>query len=154
MQHHKALGTDQDPERLLLYAGQDSDYRPLCSFGTRRCRCRGAGGGLILQFGLFWAAFAAFAWVEPTLSLRVAVLWLVPFATLTQGIQEVRLFAEHAALNPGLLGRLVVWPYNIQYHREHHERPSVPWYDLPRVFPDRVARPGSTLPALLWNGEL
>ena len=118
---------------------------------------------LVGLFALVWGAFAAFAWVEPVLALRVAFVWLVPFLTLTQGIQKVRSFAEHAALDapelsyswaPGWLGRLVVWPYNIQYHREHHERPSIPWYELPGSFPDRVARPGNTLPSLMWDGTL
>jgi fatty acid desaturase len=116
---------------------------------------------LVLQIAVFWGAFAALAWADPTLGLRLAVCWFVPLLTLTQGIQKVRSFAEHAALDapelsyswePGWFGRLVLWPYNIQYHREHHTKPSIPWFELPAAFPDREARPGRTLLRILWDG--
>lgn len=190
MVHHRQLGTLRDPERVLLYAGQDWDYRPLPArfllrqllFDTllvnqlktagRYLRERLRGGTLDLPRGrawpelgalylLWWGGFAWLAWSDPALAGQIALVWLVPLVTLTQGIQKVRSFAEHAALDapelsyswqPGPLGRLVLWPYNIDYHREHHERPSVPWYLLPSAFPDRRARPGRTLPALLWDG--
>ncbi|MCB9673644.1 MAG: fatty acid desaturase family protein [Alphaproteobacteria bacterium] len=193
MVHHRTLGTRRDPERVLLYVGQDWDYRPLPARRLLRqlvfdtllvnqlktvvAYARELYGPnpvldlprsrwwpeLVGLNAVFWGGALAFAWVEPTLALRAAVVWLVPLVTLTQGIQKVRSFAEHAALDahelsyswqPGLLGRLVLWPYNIQYHREHHERPSVPWYRLPEAFPEREARPGRTLPALLWDGTL
>ncbi|MEZ4320872.1 MAG: fatty acid desaturase family protein [Myxococcota bacterium] len=192
MVHHRTLGTDRDPERVLLYTGQDWDYRPLPArrllrqlvfdtllvnqLKTLWAYRREVGGHGVLKLPknrwwpelaamvvLFWGGFAAFAWMEPTLAARAAFVWGVPLVTLTQGIQKVRSFAEHAALDapelsyswdPGLLGRIVLWPYNIQYHREHHEQPSIPWYRLPEVFPDRVARPGRGLLALLWNGAL
>jgi fatty acid desaturase len=192
MVHHRTLGTEQDPERVLLYTGQDWDYRPLPARRLLRqlvfdtllvnqlktvvAYQRELGGEGVLELpthrwwpelplmgAAFWGTVAAVAWFEPTLVLRAALIWLVPLVTLTQGIQKVRSFAEHAALDapelsyswaPGLLGRLVLWPYNIQFHREHHEQPSVPWYRLPKAFPDRVARPGHTLPGLLWDGTL
>lgn len=190
--HHHTLGTDRDPERLLLYAGQDWDYRPLPAHRLLRqlvfdallvnqlktvvayLRERFAGDRLqlprtrmfpelVLQIGLFISCFAMFAWFEPTLAARAAFVWLLPLVTLTQGIQKVRSFAEHAALDaeslsyswePGPVGRFVLWPYNIQYHHEHHSQPSVPWFELPGAFPTREARPGRTLTALLWNGSI
>lgn len=191
--HHRTLGSARDPERVLLYAGQDWDYRPL----PLRPLVRQLLGDLLLVNNLltlarylrervaptgrlklppgrvfpeffamaavFWGALAALAWTWPVVAAKLAVVWFVPLLTLTQAIQKVRSFAEHAALDapelsyswePGLLGRLVLWPYNIHFHREHHIHPSVPWYELPDRFPDRVGRPGRTLPALLWNGEL
>jgi len=189
--HHRTLGSELDPERVLLYAGQDWDYRPL----PARPLIRQLAGDLLLVnnlltlflymreriwptgrlklpkgriypeyyvlAGLFWTAFVAFAWSFPALALKGFIVWFVPLLTLTQAIQKVRSFAEHAALDapewsyswePGLFGRLVLWPYNIQYHREHHERPGIPWDELPAAFPDRVARPGKTLPRLMWDG--
>lgn len=189
--HHRTLGSDRDPERVLLYAGQVWDYRPL---PARRLVWQLLGdlllwnnlrtlalylrervsptGRLTLPAGkvypefyamaaVFWIAVGAFAWWEPALAARAAVVWVVPLLTLTQAIQKVRSFAEHAALDapelsyswePGWFGRLVLWPYNIQYHREHHVHPGIPWFELPERFPDRVARPGSALVRLLWNG--
>lgn len=191
--HHRTLGSERDPERVLLYAGQPWDYRPLplrrlvpqllgdlllvnnlLTLGLYlRERASPTGrlklppGRVFPEFfamaGLFWASVALAAWLAPWAVAKALVVWFVPLLTLTQAIQKVRSFAEHAALDaeelsyswePGLLGRLVLWPYNIQYHREHHIHPSVPWFELPDRFPDRVGRPGHTLPSLLWNGEL
>jgi len=88
---------------------------------------------------LLWAAS------DPASLGRVALLWFGTFFTLTQLIQKVRSFAEHGPLDsgeatyswrPGLLGRLTLWPYNINYHREHHAHPAVPWHALASHFPD------------------
>jgi len=189
--HHSTLGTERDPERLLLYAGQDWNYRPLRALPLARQLL----GDLLLwnnlktalkyvqhrrdpnsplrlpkvrvfpELGLQFALWIGLAigvglW-DPGLLLRLGVLWFVPLLTLTQAIQKVRSFAEHAGLDapelsyswaPGWLGRALIWPYNIQYHREHHIHPSVPWDELPGRFPDRVARPGWQLLGLLWAG--
>lgn len=189
--HHHHLGTERDPERVLLYAGQDWDYRPLPLRRLVRqvlldtllvnqlktlagyVRQRWIGGTLKLppsrafpELGLqvlaFWGPVAVFAWTAPELAARAALLWLVPLLTLTQGLQKIRSFAEHGpdpedpsgSWDPGWLGRLVLWPYHIQYHREHHRRPGIPWFDLPRAFPDRTARPGRALVAWVWDGTL
>lgn len=91
---------------------------------------------------------------------RFALLWFVPLLTLTQLIQKVRSFAEHGpndgvdltySWRPGRLGRLVLWPYHINYHREHHAEPRVPWHELPAAFPDADLRPGRDLIDLLWQ---
>jgi len=108
--------------------------------------------------GLFFASLATWGYFDLGDLARFALLWFVPLVTLTMAIQKVRSFAEHADLDapeltyswrPGLLGRLVLWPYNIGYHREHHRRPQVPWYQLPSAFPDVEQRPGHTLLSLM-----
>lgn len=145
--HHRTLGSDRDPERVLLYAGQDWDYRPLPARRLVRQllgdlllwnnlrtlalylreRARPTGrltlppGKVYPEFyamaAVFWVAVAAFAWREPGLAARAAVVWFAPLLTLTQAIQKVRSFAEHAALDapelsyswePGWFGRLVL----------------------------------------------
>lgn len=191
--HHRDLGSEGDPERVLLYAGQDWSYHPLplgrltrqllgdlllvnnlLTLGLYLRERLAPTGRLVLprtrphaelfvMNAVFWGLAAFALWHAPAFTLRLAVVWFVPLLTLTQAIQKVRSFAEHAALDapelsyswrPGLLGRLILWPYNIQYHREHHIHPNVPWFELPARFPERSARPGHTLPALLWNGRL
>ncbi|MDP2310009.1 MAG: fatty acid desaturase [Pseudomonadota bacterium] len=183
--HHQHLGTERDPERLLLYAGQPWAYQPLpagalarqllgdlflwnnVATGLRYARERLAPNPRLrlpavvvypeffLLAAIFYGVGAALAWQAPDLALRVAIAWFLPLVTLTQAIQKVRSFAEHGAEGvsyswaPGLFGRLVLWPYNIHYHREHHARADVPWFELPATFPDRDARPGSALGALL-----
>lgn len=109
---------------------------------------------------LFFGGLAAWGYLDLAGLGRFALLWFVPLVTLTMAIQKVRSFAEHADLDapeltyswrPGWLGRLVLWPYNIGYHREHHRRPNIPWYELPAAFPDVEQRPGHTLGALMWD---
>jgi fatty acid desaturase len=134
---------------------------------------RRRGGGLRLprtraypelaaQYALFAALWIAAAVLWPAVALRVAALWFLPYLTLTQLLQKVRSFAEHTddadrharscSWAPGLLGRLTIWPYNINYHREHHARPDVPWNRLPAAFPAARQRPGAALRAHLWSG--
>jgi len=190
LRHHGTLGSDADPERLLLYRGQPWQYHALAAWPLVRQlagdlllvnnirtlihfqrELRDPASKLALPPGrlppelflnqaLFGAALVAFALVDLTTFLRFVLLWFVPLVTLTQAIQKVRSFAEHAPIDaaelsyswrPGLFGRLVLWPYHINYHREHHTHPRVPWYRLPATFPDAVQRPGRELPRLLWK---
>lgn len=190
--HHARLGTDADPERLLLYRDQPWQYRPLGLFALTRQllgdllllnnvrtlfhfqrELSDPGSKLALPSAKTWPEFwgtallwlgAYVAWLalDWATALRFALLWFVPLLTLTQAIQKVRSFAEHGPMQgpdltyswrPGLLGRLTLWPYNINYHREHHDRPRVPWYRLPEAFPDAAQRQQRSLKKLLWNGR-
>lgn len=189
--HHRHLGSERDPERVLLYRGQRWSYRPLgtgalalqlagdllgwnaCVLSWRYFVERRRGGGLrlprtrfhpelVAQYALFAAAWGAAATAAPTFALRLALLWFLPYVTLTQLLQKLRSFAEHtddeeAALRscswaPGILGRLTLWPYNINYHREHHARPDLAWDRLPAAFPEARQRPGGELRSHVWSG--
>lgn len=189
--HHRHLGTEHDPERVLLYRGQRWSYRPLgtralalqlagdllgwnaCALSWRYFAERRRGGGLrlprsrfypelVAQYALFAAAWGAAAMAAPTVALRLALLWFVPYLTLTQLLQKLRSFAEHTdeddeaarscSWAPGILGRLTLWPYNINYHREHHARPDLAWDRLPAAFPEVSQRPGAELRSHVWSG--
>jgi fatty acid desaturase len=191
LSHHRDLGHDSDPERVLLYRGQPWNFRPLragalirqlagdalafhsIAMTLRYFRERRPGGELqlpatraypelIVQFAVFAAAWAAALALSPLTAWHAALIWFVPFFTVTQLLQKIRSFAEHALEDeepsrscswaPGVLGRLTIWPYNINYHREHHAHPSVPWDRLPQAVPSAPQRPGHTLIAHLWTG--
>jgi fatty acid desaturase len=119
---------------------------------------------LILQCVTFFGALAASFWIWPIATWHATLLWLVPYVTITQLLQKIRSFAEHTVETvdpslscswaPGLLGRLTIWPYNINYHREHHARPSIPWDRLPAACPSVHQRPGRDLLAHLWRGAV
>ncbi len=94
--------------------------------------------GLIVN-AVLWAALAAagYWWLYP-------VLWILPLATWYQLVTRVRNIAEHAVVpdndNPlrntrttyaGLLERLLVAPYWVNYHLEHHLFVFVPCWRLP-----------------------
>lgn len=91
--------------------------------------------GVILA--LFWALFGWWAY---------AALWLLPLLTWFQLVLRVRNIAEHGAVdrcddplrntrttraNP--LERLLVAPYWVNYHLEHHLVMHVPAWQLPRL---------------------
>jgi fatty acid desaturase len=191
LSHHRHLGADCDPERVLLYRGQPWTFRPLAAGALLRQLAgdalawngvvmtvrylRETSGGkslrlprtrpypeLTLQFVVFAGVVAGSVVLWPVTTLRVALLWFVPYITVTQLLQKIRSFAEHATADadptlscswsPGLVGRLTIWPYNINYHREHHSRPKVPWDRLPAAFPSARQRPGRHLLAHLWSG--
>jgi fatty acid desaturase len=189
--HHAHLGTDEDPERVLLYRGQPWAFRPLRTRALigqlagdvltwnsvalviryvreRRTRERlklprtRAYPELVAQYTAFAAAIAAAFVLWPVVTLRTSLLWFLPYLTVTQLLQKIRSFAEHVTENidpslscswaPAVLGRLTIWPYNINYHREHHSHPTIPWDRLPAAFPSVEQRPGRDLIAHLWSG--
>lgn len=126
-------------------------------------RCR-AYPELGAQFAIWGALWAGAGLTVPVTALRLAALWFLPYLTLTQLLQKVRSFAEHTddddhdqrscSWAPGLLGRLTVWPYNINYHREHHARPDLPWNRLPAAYPEARQWRGARLRSHLWSGAL
>jgi fatty acid desaturase len=96
-------------------------------------------GGMFLTNALLFAGLAAIGywWLYPA-------LWLVPLATWYQLVTRVRNIAEHAMVpdndDPlrnarttlaGPVARLLLAPYWVNYHVEHHALIFVPCYNLP-----------------------
>lgn len=97
-------------------------------------------GALLVNIGLLAVlAAAGYWWLYP-------VLWLLPLATWYQLVSRIRNIAEHAVVpdnddplrntrttyaNP--LMRLLVAPYWVNYHLEHHLFMFVPCWRLPRA---------------------
>jgi fatty acid desaturase len=192
LSHHRDLGSASDPERVLLYRGQAWAFRPLpgaalarqlagdllawngVAMTLRYFRERQSGAlklprthaypELVVQFAVVYGAAAAALAAFPEATVKIAILWFLPYVTVTQLLQKIRSFAEHAledvepsrscSWTPGALGRLTVWPYNINYHREHHAQPAIPWDRLPSAFPPIDRRPGRDLLKHLWSGAL
>ncbi len=71
--------------------------------------------------------------------------WFLPMMTVLQVLLRIRGIAEHAGYQPRaeqmLCSRTVVnpvqtfffAPHRVNYHMEHHQYPSIPFYRLPRV---------------------
>lgn len=178
--HHRELGTDQDPERQLLYVNQAWNYQPLPAGALLRQLL----GDLFIVNGARTIAawrksrpfppisaqtlLIAAAWIitlglwlvaQPALAMIALALWVVPLLTLTQLLQKLRSYAEHSggpgvtpgwndwtySWRPGQLGRMTIWPYNINRHCEHHQQPELAWHQLPPVAVDRECLAGSSL---------
>jgi fatty acid desaturase len=98
------------------------------------------GPQMLVNAGLFAGLAAAGVW------WAYPLLWLLPLLTWMMVITRVRNIAEHAVVpdsddplrntrttRAGLLERLLIAPYYVNYHLEHHLVPYAPCYNLPRV---------------------
>jgi fatty acid desaturase len=153
LQHHRHTQQAEDPDlglsaafpitRKSLWRKVLRDLTGQTAFTRRREQFRrgiGVREGLIAN-AILWAALAAagFWWLYP-------VLWLLPLATWYQLVSRIRNIAEHAVVpdnddplrntrttraNP--LIRLLVAPYWVNYHLEHHLFMFVPCWRLPQA---------------------
>jgi fatty acid desaturase len=101
---------------------------------------RRLGGAALVNLALFLAlTLAGYWWLYP-------LLWLLPLMTWYQLVSRIRNIAEHAVVpdndDPwrntrttlaGPLTRLVLAPYRVNYHLEHHLFPFAPCWRLPRL---------------------
>jgi len=100
-----------------------------------------AGQALVLA--AFWASG------HPWLYL---LLWVLPWATLYQGLNRIRAIAEHGGMtrsddrrrtthhvHQSLLARTVMVPFSVGYHLAHHVDMTVPYRNLPRLHRALVA---------------
>ncbi len=92
--------------------------------------------GNTIGFALFCAAGLGWAWI---------LMWLLPLATWLPVITRLRNIAEHALVaqngsdplrharttHAGLLERLVIAPYWVNYHSEHHMFTQIACWNLP-----------------------
>ena len=98
------------------------------------------GGGVLVNLALFGGlAASGYWWLYP-------LLWLLPMLTWYQLASRIRNIAEHAVVpdndDPlrntrttlaGPLTRLLLAPYRVNYHLEHHLLPFAPCWRLPQV---------------------
>ena len=81
--------------------------------------------------------------------------WIVPYCTWHIAIQYARIICEHSAVESGeeeygitrttiptLFESIFILPCNVGYHIEHHWYPSVPFYRLPDLHQQLMAREG------------
>src|SRR5215467_13645725 len=81
--------------------------------------------------------------------------WIVPYCTWHIAVQYTRLICEHSAVEsdeaeyaitrttiPTCLESIFILPCNVGYHIEHHWYPSVPFYRLPDLHQQLMAREG------------
>jgi fatty acid desaturase len=92
------------------------------------------------------------------------VFWMLPLATFAGFFANFRALIEHIALRDniepearlrdiqaGPLERFFIAPSHFNYHALHHEHPSIPHYNLPRVRAGYVQQCGE-YPFEVWPG--
>jgi fatty acid desaturase len=153
LQHHRHTQQAEDPDlglsaafpitRKSLWRKVVRDLSGQTAFMRRREQFK---RGIAVREGLIgnvllWATLAAagYWWLYP-------VLWLLPLATWYQLVSRIRNIAEHAVVpdnddplrntrttyaNP--LIRMLVAPYWVNYHLEHHLFMFVPCWRLPQA---------------------
>ena len=153
LKHHRFTQQAEDPDlglsaafpitRKSLWRKVVRDLTGQTAFTRRREQFRrgiGLREGLIVN-AVLWAglAVAGYWWLYP-------VLWILPLVTWYQLVSRVRNIAEHAVVpdnddplrntrtthaNP--IVRLLVAPYWVNYHLEHHLFMFVPCWRLPQA---------------------
>lgn len=97
---------------------------------------------MVLKICYYVSAFLAViycGWV-----LEFIIYWLIPYMTVYQFLNRVRLSTEHFNIkedNPfqtrsvkaNFIEKMLISPHNLNYHIEHHLYPSVPFYRLPAL---------------------
>jgi len=105
------------------------------------------GGATLVNLALFAVlAAAGYWWLYPA-------LWLLPLLTWYQLVSRIRNIAEHAVVpddddplrntrttRAGPLARLLLAPYRVNYHLEHHLLPFAPCWRLPQVHRHLLAK--------------
>jgi fatty acid desaturase len=94
-------------------------------------------------------------------SLTYLILWVLPLCTVLQALLRFRAICEHGAVrderSPLLAARTnlgpdwLMWflfPYQVNYHIEHHLYPAIPHYNLPACHREMQER------GLLQNAEI
>ncbi|KTD44893.1 fatty acid desaturase [Legionella quateirensis] len=190
--HHQHLGTVNDPEKRYLYRNQPWNYQALNSGlllkqllgdlllwnslrmlwlfikdrishnNDIKLPVTSYYNELYFQFMFLFVMIGISYQYWPSAVIQVLFLWFLPYLTVTQLLQKIRSFAEHAPMNsdadsgscswsPGWLGSFFIWPYNINYHKEHHRISNISWDELPKRFSNVEQRPGKSLIQHIWS---
>jgi fatty acid desaturase len=134
LDHHRNVGTPDDPERRFLYVGQPWQFRPLQAFALMRqllgdlfvlnmlrnmAAYRRSGAKPIRLSHSFYAAALVWLGIVAVLVPRcsastlaiVGALWLGPLLTLSVMIQKIRSMAEHSG-GPHVTPGWADWTYS------------------------------------------
>ncbi|HUH73271.1 MAG TPA: fatty acid desaturase family protein [Chitinophagales bacterium] len=157
--HHKYLQTKDDPEikhleydefqfplsrkKLLLILFKDLLGYNFIKYRWNYTKWRFVFKNLKIYQVIFYSiVLLGFAWSSHFFTC--ILLWIVPYMTIYQLLNRVRLYSEHFNLPDQLEYKtrtlhLPMWsaffiaPYGLGYHAEHHFYPSVPFYNLKKL---------------------
>jgi fatty acid desaturase len=163
--HHKHLQTDLDPE--MKHLNYDEFQFPKSKQGLIRLFLMDISGinfvyyqllkakSLLINFNpsgynkarvmLFSFYFLIFTLaILAGFGKEIFLYWLLPYATLYQVLNRLRLATEHFNIDenfgvntrsviPSFIEKWTLTPHNLGYHLDHHLYPGVPFYNLPQL---------------------
>jgi fatty acid desaturase len=155
LKHHRVLGAENDPD-LRLYAASDKAERrsfllylsglttlPMIAddddaAATRSSRWVAVPAQLLVVAGIcavlpWWCWLTH--WVAPLYLLMFVPHRMRQFCEHAQPVVPDRLATEERLLTyrPPWPERVLLAPFHIGYHAEHHLWPAVPYFNLPRL---------------------
>lgn len=157
--HHRHLQTEKDPEVKHLdypefqFPLTKKQFITIClkdlsGYNFVKYRWRKLPQIILMQhLPPFQRLFYVFLFVTTmhfNLLLPAILLWLIPYMTIYQLLNRIRLYYEHFNLNDNKehplrtlhlsrLGAFFLAPYSLGYHAEHHLFPGIPFYNLPQL---------------------
>lgn len=144
--HHKFLGTDRDPERLLkalaypayglsqnpiLLAAKDFLIWPTVRETIPLMRLISSFRTSVVAV-LFWSIVTYLSGWMPVL------VWFTALSTSFWASNRLRIWTEHQGnmynyISPVWWQKVLYLPHNIWVHPEHHNDASIPYYRLPVI---------------------
>ena len=86
----------------------------------------------LVNLGLGWSSFLT----GRSGILNYIALWVAPMVTTCAWLMLIRHWRQHGgSFDPrsvGWIGRTLLFPLNQDRHQTKHEKPAMPWYDLPK----------------------
>jgi|SRR5690554_873258 len=157
--HHRHLQTEKDPEvKHLDYPEfqiplSKKQFLTIClkdlsGFNFVKYRWKKLPKTILMQdlppLQRLFYTFLFLTLLYFNLLLPAIVLWLIPYMTIYQLLNRIRLYYEHFNLNKNKehplrtlhlsrLGAFFLAPYSLGYHAEHHLFPGIPFYNLPQL---------------------
>ncbi len=157
LSHHKHLKTERDPESLLLNYAEFNF--PMTKIRLAKIILLDLLGINFLRYKIKRLVKANQNWIASNLSIFIFhflvvsfayfngfvtqyfLLWIVPYITVYQVLNRIRLYSEHLnietnnlystrTLKLGFFQKFFLAPYNLGFHTEHHLYPGVPNYNL------------------------
>jgi fatty acid desaturase len=182
LNHHKYLQTENDPEiKHLLYSefqfpksrrelvkifsadlvGINFLYYRILTLSYFVRHLNKLKMRNVLQGFLFMGIIALLVYLD--IWREVLLYWIIPYATIYQLLNRVRLTTEHFHIEEGnayktrsvivpFVQKIFLTPYNLGYHLEHHLYPAVPFYNLPALHKLLCAEPAYISNAIIRTG--
>ena len=147
--HHRNIGCSNDPEMVIKqWAHGNRMPDKLMKIKLIVCDLIGLGipelikGAIIINGKQPTILIRPIIWhiiVMLLIGWQFTVLWFISLLTIQWAIFRHRIWLEHQGLHKDTwssqkkLFDFLLRPHNTGYHKEHHQKPNIPFYMLPQI---------------------